>query len=507
MKALSLRFEFPQASVWITFCCAPVVFAAVVVLALNTACFADRPNVLFIAVDDLNDWVNCMGGRAGVHTPNLDQLAERGVLFTNAHCAAPSCNPSRVALMTSVRPSTSGVYNNSADWRKSPRLAKAVTIPEHFRAAGYDVFGGGKIFHALSWIKKGYGKSQNDPRCWDRYFPSMQQPMPDAYWPPEAKVEIHSDGYVRWKAIAQGKDPQGRPAHYFDYAPVLKPDEVMADHKVIDWAAEQLTHDYDKPFFMAVGLFRPHIPWYAPQKYFDLYPLDEVQLPRILENDLDDCRQGSGMVRRKWQQWLVENDQWRSAVQAYLASISFADAQLGRLIQALDKSQYADNTVIVLWSDHGMHIGEKEHWEKFTLWEESTRVPLIVVAPKVNTPHAKCPQPVSLLDVYPTLIDLCDLPPRDDLDGRSLVPQLMDPATVRDEPALTTWGRGNHALRTQQHRYIRYANGAEELYDHNVDPDEFHNLAVSRPDEAQKIISPLQKWLPAVNAESVFQQK
>ncbi|MCP4785864.1 MAG: sulfatase-like hydrolase/transferase [Fuerstiella sp.] len=175
MKALGLRFEFSQASVWITLCCAPVVFAAVVVLALNAACFADRPNVLFIAVDDLNDWANCMGGREGVDTPHLDLLAQRGVLFTNAafclptRCAAPSCNPSRVAVLTSVRPSTSGVYNNRDDWRKSPRLAKAVTIPEHFRAAGYDVFGGGKIFCALSWIKKGYGKSQNDPRCWDSY--------------------------------------------------------------------------------------------------------------------------------------------------------------------------------------------------------------------------------------------------------------------------------------------------------------------------------------------------
>jgi len=325
------------------------------------------PNVLFIAVDDLNDWTGCLGGREGVHTRNLDRLAARGVLFTNAHCAAPACNPSRVAVMTGVRPSTSGVYRNAQSWRSAPRLADAVTIPEHFRAAGYTAVGGGKIFHALSWIREGYGKQRNDPGVWDAYFPSKERPMPDALWPAAANVTISENGYVRWDPLASPPGAsRGRPPHFFDFAPLAEPEQKMADSKVVDWAVGELGKDHAKPFFLAVGLFRPHIPWFAPKKYFDLYPLDDVFLPKIRENDLDDCPEAAlSSVRRDWHKWLVENDQWLRAVQGYLACISFADAQVGRLIKALDGSRHAGNTIVVLWSDHGMHIGEKQHWEKF----------------------------------------------------------------------------------------------------------------------------------------------
>ena len=456
-----------------------------------------RPNVLFIAVDDLNDWVNCMGGRKGVHTPNLDRLASRGVLFTNAHCAAPSCNPSRVAMMTGVAPSSSGIYHNGQDWRSRPRLANAVTIPEHFRAGGYTAFGGGKIFHALSWITGGYGKQQNEAKLWDSYWPSATEPMPKPQWPKAAQARRAANGYLYSKPIAIGKTSKGRPSHFFDWAPDDQPETGTADYKVVSWAAGELARKRDKPFFQAVGIFRPHIPWYAPTRYYDLYPEEDVFLPMVKKDDLDDVpAAGHRSLRKAWHRWVKENDEWRSAVRGYLASISFADAQVGRLLDALDTGPHAENTIVVLWSDHGMHIGEKQHWEKFTLFEESTRVPLMFIVPGVTRPGMTCDRPVSLLDVYPTLNELCGLPRREDLDGASLVPLLKDPAARRDRPAITTWGRGNHAVRTLRWRYIRHADGTEELYDHQTDPDEFTNLAFSQPEQSKPIIAELTKWLP-----------
>ncbi len=458
----------------------------------------DKPNVLFIAVDDLNDWVNCMGGRKGVHTPNFDRLAKRGVLFTNAHCAAPSCNPSRVAMMTGVAPHNSGIYRNGQDWRKNERLKNAITLPEHFRANGYKAIGGGKIFHALSWIIDSYGKQQNDPKIWDSYFPSLTQPMPDTLWPQEAKARTGKKGYTHWSPIAKGKEaPTRRPAHFFDWAPMNEKESGMADHQVIDWAISELRKDHQKPFFQAVGIFRPHIPWFVPKKYFDLYPVDKVELPQIKENDHEDTSKiGQGFCRKSWQRWAVEADMWKGAVQGYLASISYADAELGRLLDALDQSKYKDKTVIVLWSDHGMHIGEKEHWEKFTLWEESTRVPLMIVAPKVSQVGGRCSQPVSLLDVYPTLNELCALPKRGDIDGQSLVPLLKNPNKKRRLPAITSWGRRNFAVRTEHFRYIEYNNGDRELYDHRQDPNEFVNLAKKDPDKWEALMKKLSKWIP-----------
>jgi arylsulfatase A-like enzyme len=276
----------------------------------------------------------------------------------------------------------------------------------------------------------------------------------------------------------------------------------MADYKVVDWAISELNKKHDKPFFQAVGIFRPHIPWFVPQKYFDLYPLDKLKLPEILEGDLDDCSEiGQKFCRRKWQTWLVKHDKWKEAVQGYLASISFADAQLGRLLDAFEASDYADNTVIVLWSDHGMHIGEKEHWEKFTLWEESTRVPLMIAGPSVKQPGRKSNQSVSLLDVYPTLVELCGYETFDQLEGQSLVNLLHDPAATRKRPAITTWGKNNHAVRTERWRYIHYKNGDQELYDHNNDPDEYHNLAGDK--KYAPLMKELAQWLPKINADSV----
>jgi arylsulfatase A-like enzyme len=295
---------------------------------------------------------------------------------------------------------------------------------------------------------------------------------------------------------------KGRPPHFFDWAPMNEPESGTADHRVVDQAAIELAKKRDKPFFHAVGIFRPHIPWYAPRRYFDLYPLKDVFLPRVRDDDLDDVPLvGHRSIRKQWHKWLVENDEWARAVQGYLASVSFADAQVGRLISALDASAHSKSTIIVLWSDHGMHIGEKQQWEKFTLFEESTRVPLIVVAPGVTKPGSVCDRPVSLVDIFPTLNELCGLPARDDLDGVSLVPLLEDPKAKWNRPAITTWGRNNHAARGQRYRYIRHPNGEEQLYDHQVDPDEFTNLA-GKP-ELEHVKKRLGKSLPATSAPPV----
>jgi len=475
----------------------PVIISMIIFLSLSSCMSPEQehPDILFIAIDDLNDWTGCLNGRAGVQTPHLDGLAARGVLFSNAHCTAPACSPSRASVMTGVRPSTSGIYANQHDWRKSPALANVKTIPEYFRDKGYTVKGGGKIFHACSWRQTTYGIDQNDPDIWDEYYPSKKRQLPVSVWPDPHWID--SEGTVTWDVIA-GASTDDRPPYFFDYAP-LGTEEEMADYKVVDWAVNELNKPHDQPLFLATGIYRPHLPWFVPGKYFDLYPVDEIQLPGIREDDLGDVPSVAyPWLRRSWHKWILENNEWRKAVQAYQASISYSDDMLGRLLEGLEKSGRADNTIIILWSDHGMHLGEKEQWEKFTLWEESTRVPLIVVAPGVNAKNgAVCEEAVSLLDIYPTLVELMQDPAPVHLEGKSLVAQLIDPDRLRPEPAITTFHYNNHAVRTERWRYIRYHNGEEELYDHESDPDEFINLA--NQVRYSEVKNELNKWLPDIN--------
>jgi len=436
---------------------------------------AKRPNILFIAIDDLNDWIGCLGGHPDVKTPNLDKLAQRGVLFTNAHCSAPACNPSRASLMTGILPSSSGVYHNPHPWRKSRILSDAVTLPQHFMTHGYRVVGGGKIYHG------GFP----DPPSWQEYFPSQTKNKPDDPTPPNRPL----NGIPK--------------TAHFDWGPVDVPDKEMGDSKVADWAIGELGKKHDKPFFLGCGFFRPHLPWYVPKKYFDMYPLDRVTLPNVNENDLDDVPPiGKKMARPEGDhKKVIEHKQWRKAVQAYLASVSFVDTCVGRVIDALDKSNYADNTVIVLWGDHGWHLGEKLHWRKFALWEEATHAPLMMIVPGITKPSGRCPRPVSFIDIYPTLIDLCSLTPKAELEGKSLLSLLENPKASWQRPALTTHGRNNHSLRSERWRYIRYSDGTEELYDHNMDELEWNNLA--NDPKYTEIKKELAKWLPGTNVPDV----
>ncbi|MCE6987559.1 sulfatase [Dyadobacter sp. CY323] len=420
-------------------------------------------NVLFIAVDDMNDWIAPFGGYPGIKTPNIDKLAKKGVVFQRAYCSAPACNPSRASLLTGVRPSTSGVYHNNQPWR--PVLADAVTLPQYFTANGYEVKGAGKIFH----------NAFNDKASWPVYFDVPQSPEP-----PKAPV----NGFA-----------------HFDWSPVDVKDEDMGDFKVVNQGIDFFDKKHDKPFFLAIGLTRPHLPWYVPQKYYDQYPLSSIKLPKVTANDLADVPDAGVKIAKPTgdHKFIVDNKQWEKAVQGYLASITFADGQIGRLLDALEKSEYAKNTIIVFFGDHGWHLGEKEHWRKFALWEEASRVPFIVYAPGLSKPNSVSQRTVNLMDIYPTLTELCNLPGKKGVEGNSIAPLLKNPSAEWDHPSLTTHGFGNHAIRSEKWRYIRYNDGSEELYDHDTDPQEFKNLAKDQKFAAVK--AKLAKSLPVINAK------
>ena len=458
----------------------------VLVIYIQRASADDSPNVLFIAVDDLRDWVGHLGGHPQTKTPNIDRLARRGVSFTRAYCSAPLCNPSRISLLTGVAPSSSGVYGNGEKLRN--KLPDAVTLMQHFRASGYTARGGGKIFH---------GTKPNDADSWDDYF-------------------IPSRG--RNHATVK-RDPNLPNSAWVPWGPLDCDDADMFDGMTARWIVSELEQPHSNPFFLAFGLTKPHLPWKVPQKYFDLHPLDDIELPNVMKADLDDIPAfGKKLAREVYDPSgeknfavqpdgdhanVIANNQWQKAVQAYLATISFADAQIGRVLRALDKSEHADNTIIVLWGDHGWHLGEKEHWRKHALWDVSTRTPLIFVGPKVSKAAGDisidqlCRRPVSLIDIYPTLVDLCELPKREGLNGRSLKPLLKNPKQKWDHPVVITYGLNNHAVQTQHWRFIQYNDGGRELYDHSKDPNEWTNLAGAP--EHQEVIAELSTALPVIN--------
>jgi arylsulfatase A-like enzyme len=439
--------------------------------AAASAAARTRPNVLMIAVDDMNDWVGCLRSYPGVKTPNIDALARRGVLFSNTHCASPLCNPSRTALFTGLRTSTTGIYGNDHFWR--PALPGVVTIPQYFKQNGYYVAGAGKIFHHTSGF--------NPPDQWDDF---KLQVFDDPWW--------RRPEWFPWNV--KTAPPEGHPFNglkdfqgEFDWGVLPKKEAEYGDQRAVDYGLDVLGKRHDKPFFLAVGLWHPHIPMYAPQRFFDLYPEDTVTLPKSPEGDLDDVPpigREFAAVRRGELDRIRREGKWKDAVRAYLAAISFADAMIGRLLAGLDKSPYAKNTVIVFFSDNGWHLGEKEHWHKSTLWQRSTHVPMIVAAPASSAQGRPRTQPTSLLDIYPTLLELCGLPRNMRNEGESLVPLMRDPAVKRN-PVAITYQQGNHAVCDERWRYIRYRDGGEELYDRSVDPDELHNLA-SDPAQADR---------------------
>lgn len=455
---------------------------AFIALSLSAALATAQPDepydVLFIAVDDLNDWVGYLGGHPQTQTPNIDRLAARGMAFMNAQSPSAVCHASRTAILTGLRPSTTGIYGNAPDWRGLPVFDGKETLPRFFRSNGYTAKGAGKIFHAHTYVESGM-IGFNDPNGWDDFYPSLERQLPDEFGP----YRIPANGATYGRS--------------FDWAGLVAEDSALGDGQVTSWVADRLLEPAAGPRFLAAGIYRPHLPWYVPQKYFDRFPLDEIILPMHREGDLDDLSEAakqSVFNSNEIHEWIVEADRWEEGVQAYLASIAYADAMVGRLIDALDASGRADRTIIVLWGDHGFHLGEKERWRKFTLWKESLHVPFIIVAPGVTTAGTTSAAPVSLLDIYPTLAELAGLATPDYLEGNSLVPLLEEPAMEWNYPTLSTHGYENHAVVSSTYKYIRYADGDEELYDVRSDSYEWFNLAGDPTFDAEK--DRLAAWLP-----------
>mgnify|MGYP002623390674 FL=1 len=406
-------------------------------------------NVIFITVDDLNDWVGFLGGYEGtVMTPNLDALAQRGVWFTRAYVASPVCNSSRICTLTGLRSSTSGLYDNGMAWRYP--LRNVVTLPEHFRNQGYYVVRSGiKVFHTA------------DPTHWDQYFDCGNEPRPP---------------------VVPATGLQALQQYGVDFAPIDQPDSDFVDYKTATYCEQFLSAPQSEPFMLCVGMKLPHGPFYAPRPYFDMYPLESIVLPNVNPNDLNDIPPygiiyANGAPGNPLNTAIMGNNIWPNIVQAYLACTTFLDVQIGRIMNALNASSYANRTVIVFWSDNGYHLGEKTHWGKSTLWEESSRIPMIVVAPGVTPNGQACHRPVTTLDIYPTLIELCGLPPKPELNGSSLVPLLQDPSMPWAVPAIMNYRRNNNTIRTEDWRYVRYLDNREELYDEVNDPYEWTNLA------------------------------
>jgi len=435
-----------------------------------------RPNVLMICIDDLNDWVGFLGGYPGAVTPHMDALARRGRNFANAHCAVPVCSASRVSVMSGVAATTHGSYELGPKYEDLPALTGVPTIQRYFRDNGYYTLSGGKVLHHGF-----HGRLAGDI---DRSLGRKRSPRP--------------------------RKPLNRPADWsgaWDWGAYPEHNAGMADFQLAEKAAEVLQERFDKPFFMSIGFFRPHVPLYVPLQWFDLYEADSITLPGSLRRDLDDLPANFLSINdyavAPTHAEVTRHGKQRGLTHAYLASISFVDHCVGIVLDALKSSPHADSTIIVLWSDHGFHLGEKQHWAKRTLWSESTRVPLLLAGPEIR-PGDECVEPASLLDIYPTLVELCRLPVNRRLEGVSLVAQLNDPGTPRERPAITSSYFGNHSLRNRDWRLIIYEDGAEELYDHRSDPDEFRNLAGDTT--YARVRDELAQWLPE-EAASEFKAK
>lgn len=433
----------------------------------TTSSFAQQMNVLFLVVDDLNTWLLSNPDRytGKVIAPNILHLAKSGVSFGQAFAASPLCSPSRTAFLSGVAPWKSGVYGNGYDVMASPALQGISSLPKLFQDNGYYIASFGKISH-------GYDTGVE----WDDRMNHSRDPHP-----PDAPLN-------GWAVRSDGSPTQ------MDYGPTHLPESEMNDTRYADKAIAQLKKKHSKPFFIACGVFHPHFPWYVPQKYLDMYPLDKIELPPVNPDDQDDLPEiAKDLINSGLNNNIVSHNQVKEALQGYLASTSYADAQMGRVLDALENSPYKNNTIIVLMSDHGFHLGEKQHWTKGTLWEEATNCLLIFNVPGVTKPGQVSMRPVTLLDVYPTLVELAGLPVPEHLDGQSLLPLLKDSKSPRPEPALTAY-ESHMTVRTDTYRLIRYTDGSTELYDRGRDPNEWVNQT-DNP-EYSEIRRKLSNYLP-----------
>jgi arylsulfatase A-like enzyme len=446
----------------------------------------EPPNILFIAIDDMNDWVGCLGGNDQAITPNIDRLSERGVLFTNAHTPAPACSPCRNALLYGMEPHHSGLY----PFYDRPAMDPAFfenhkSMMELFRDYGYNTYGAGKIHHgSMGKASIAMFDSLEYTESFNRQLLELPDPVVDSL--DGAGVKIFGKMCAR---------------------PSLSPLSDHIDYNISLFGVDVLEREHDRPFFLALGFIKPHLPFVAPKRYFDLFPIEQIKKPPIRDDDLADIPwAGRSNAKLNDDYRYRSRNEWEWWIRAYLACNAYTDDNVGRVIRALDDSPYERNTVIVLWSDHGYHFGEKRSHRKFSLWEEATRVPFIIVDPRYKrSAGEECAAPVSLIDIYPTLLNRAGIAIPEYSDGQDLGAFLKKPGAEREVPALTTWGRGNYSLRSSSWRYTVYFDGSEELYDHEQDPNEWENLA---EDPAYREIKEMMRqYLPDSEAPLVLQGK
>ena len=455
---------------------------------------ARKPNVLIIFIDDHPFNFTDVHQKSPVHTPNLQRLADRGTWFSRAYNDAPICCASRTAFFTGVHATRSGVYyNNHAYRRATGFISKVTTLPGLFLRNGYLTAGYGKIGHN-SFLADDVGDYSPG------YYKYMNNPADVSH--PETELQTHiipgslqvipgpATANWTWGILPDDWDRDD-------------PKKLQQDTEQANRAIEVLRADHNQPFFMICGLYRPHGPWTVAKRYYDRFPVDSIDIPAgFRADDLEDLpKPGRWIATNRGEHAAVVNSgMWKKTLQAIYASTAYADEQIGRILDALEKSKHNDNTIVVLADDNGFHTGEKNHWLKFALWEQTCRVVFSMSVPGMKPQQSLAP--VSLVDIYPTLIHLCGLPPPEhSLDGLDLTPILSGASKSRGQPVLSTYGRGNHSLRNDSYRYIRYRNGKEEFYDEQADPYEWLNLANDPRYSQQK--ADLAKWLPAVEAPDI----
>jgi len=439
-----------------------------------------KPNVLMIAVDDLSDYISILQNHPGIRTPNFDRLAKRSVNFTRAYCAAPLCNPSRVAVCTGMAPYQTGIYELNDFMMKSTPALAAVGLEEQFKRHGYNTYLTGKYYHG-------------NPVNW---WPEKRMA---ATWT-ERKPPFSAHGPI----LKNGNHVMGPGVHAIGPAPGDM--ETMPDVAILKNTQGWLKQKHEKPFFLVHGISKPHLSFVVPQRFFDMYPLDSIVLPETPDDDYSDI---PPVVKEKvlhsqdLEHFIsIEKSEngWKEVMQAYLASISFCDWILGQILDSLEASPYADTTIIVLWSDHGYHIGEKEKLHKRALWSQSSRTPFLISLPDMSKTGRNCAAPVSLMDIYPTLNEICGLDQKvpQQLAGHSLAPLLENPEADWPHVAVTSHAKGNAAVTDARYHYIRYLDGSEELYDHQTDPREYRNIAndpAMRATMGKLATSLPQKWI------------
>lgn len=434
-------------------------------------------NLVLFIIDDLNDWVTALGDHPQVKTPHMDKLANRGTVFANAHAQAPICGPSRASMMSGLYPAQTGVYGQINDPQLIPAVAAVsptLLLPQYLRSQGYYTAARGKISHqgAIEGMFDEY-EERSSP-----YGPFPDKPFK---WDNDRT-------FTDW-----GADPAT--------------DAEMVDFQSATFGVEFLQREHTQPFMLAMGFIRPHVPWYVPQEWLDKFPLAEIEMPVVLDSDFDDIPQAgkdlAAVPQMPTLEWAQQNDEWRPIMQAYLASIAFADHCVGMVMDALEASDSADNTLVCLVSDNGYHLGEKQRFAKMSLWGRSTRVPLMFAGPGVEAQVIA--DPVGLIDIYPTILEMLNLPANTENVGRSLAPVLTGVSTLPVKPQVSVYGLGNWAVIDARYRYIRYADGSEELYDLENDPMEWRNIAGQADMEDVKIR--LASHIPAAPAKTVEPRK